>query len=248
MTVHSEHRDGVTILTIDRPERRNALDPPTMRELTAGLRAAAADRTVRCVVLTGKAPAFCAGLDLAAAAAGELPDPADNPQRLLGPEFPVPVVAAVDGPAVGGGFELALACELRVASPRAWFGLPEVTRGLVPTDTGVELTRVLPGAVAFEVALAGGRLSAERAYALGLVSQLVADPVAAAGELGQRIAEGAPRAMAHCRDLLHRSPFERGTAWEQEKRDLAAQLLSGPEAAEGTAAFGARRPPRWGSR
>jgi enoyl-CoA hydratase len=248
MSVRVARHGPVTVLTIDRPRVRNALDPATMAALTAALTRAADEPTVRAVVLTGAGDrAFSAGLDLAAVADGGLPDESIRPVRLLRGGYPLPVLAAVNGPAVGGGFELALACDLRVAAEHAYFALPEVSRGIAATEGGTELPRRIPLAVALEIGLTADRLTAARAYELGLVNRVVPGPevLATTIALAERIASHSPAAVRATRALMRRCLEVDQSVLEREAAAATAALLAGPDAAEGVAAFLARRAPRW---
>src|SRR5246127_5319846 len=176
-------RDGhVEILTLNRPEQRNALSPTLLEELSAALADIKRDAGVRAVVLTGAGNrAFCAGMDLKAFAAGggvrDMAATAEFTEFTRG-KHAKPVVAAVNGAAVAGGFELVMACDLVVAAEHARFGLPEVKRGLFAAGGGgggVPLPARVPLAVALELGLTGDPIDAERAYQLGLVNRVVPD-------------------------------------------------------------------------
>ncbi|MEU4565408.1 enoyl-CoA hydratase-related protein [Micromonospora sp. NPDC023956] len=243
-----ERVDAVGVIRINRPQVRNALDPETLLAMTDALLGYDADPGVRAVVLTGTGElAFSAGMDLRAAAQGRLVDVARSPLTLLRGGYRKPVVAAVNGPAVGGGFELALACDLVVAAEHVYFALPEVGRGIAASEGGTDLPRRLPVAVALELGLTTEPLPAARAYQLGLVNVVApADEVLPrALALGARIAAHSPAAVQATKRLMHLS-------LDTRERDLAAanrlatlELLAGPDAAEGAAAFVARRAPRW---
>lgn len=164
--------DGVTTLTLCRPERHNALSMELRVELTKALKAITADPGAGCTIVTGAGASFCSGMDHT-----EFGGDAANRRRLLEVneaffaallEHPLPLLAAVNGPALGGGFALAALCDLRIAAPGAAFGFPEAKRG-IPPSLGSAL-RVLPPAAAHELVLTGDMLDAERAQALGLVS------------------------------------------------------------------------------
>lgn len=248
MSLQVEQRGAVTVLTIHRPQVRNALDSPTMAALTAALTVAAENPAVRAVVLTGAGDrAFSAGLDLSAVAEQGLPEVAIRPVRLLRADYPLPVLAAVNGPAVGGGFELALACDLRIAAEHAFFALPEVARGIAATEGGTELPRRIPLAVALEIGLTTDRLTAARAYALGLVNQVVPGPqvLATTLALAERIAVHSPAAVRATKALMRRCLEVSQSVLDHELTAATAALLAGPDAAEGAEAFLARRPPRW---
>ncbi|MEU2663698.1 enoyl-CoA hydratase-related protein [Micromonospora sp. NPDC007220] len=247
-TVVCERVGAVGVVRINRPQVRNALDPDTLLAMTDALLGYDADPGVRAVVLTGTGElSFSAGMDLRAAAEGRLVDVARSPLTLLRGGYRKPVIAAVNGPAVGGGFELALACDLVVAAEHAYFALPEVGRGIAASEGGTDLPRRLPIAVALELGLTAEPLPAARAHELGLVNAVVpADEVLPrALALGARIATHSPAAVLATKRLMHLS-------LDPRERDLAAanrlatlELLAGPDAAEGAAAFVARRAPRW---
>lgn len=194
--------DHVRTLTLHRPERRNALDAGLLGRLVTALRAADDDPDVRCVILTGTDPAFTAGLDLKAIAAGELrvggaADPDHNPWRALR-EVDVPVIGAVNGPAITGGLELALGCDFLVASVRAVFADTHARVGIHP---GGGLTLRLPRAVgirrAREMSLTGNFVGAEEAHRMGLVNHVVAhdELLPTATRLARDIADNDPRAV-----------------------------------------------------
>src|SRR3954447_3402810 len=177
MSVEVDRRGAVTIVTINRPERRNALDPATMSGIGRALSDAETDDTVRAVVLTGAGEkAFCAGMDLKAFAEGGItPETLPKPglDVLVERVYPKPVIAAVNGPALAGGFEIVLACDLVVAAEHATFGIPEVKRGLVAAGGATRLPRRIPLALALELGLTGEPVDAARAMALGLVNRVV---------------------------------------------------------------------------
>ncbi|WP_433087154.1 enoyl-CoA hydratase/isomerase family protein [Dactylosporangium sp. CA-052675] len=247
-TVVCERVDAVGVIRINRPHVRNALDPDTLLAMTDALLGYDADRGVRTVVLTGTGElSFSAGMDLRAAAEGRLVDVARTPLTLLRGGYRKPVIAAVNGPAVGGGFELALACDLVVAAEHAYFALPEVGRGIAASEGGTDLPRRLPLAVALELGLTTEPLTAARAHQLGLVNAVVpADEVLPrALELGARIATHSPAAVLATKRLMHLSLDPREGNLAAVNRLATLDLLAGPDAAEGAAAFVAKRPPRW---
>ncbi|MCW3843590.1 enoyl-CoA hydratase-related protein [Micromonospora yasonensis] len=248
MNVRRDRHGHVTVLTIDRPAVRNCLDHATLSALTAGLTEAATDPEVRAVVLTATGErAFSAGLDLKAVAAAGMPDPTTSPLHLLRDGYPLPVIAAVNGAAVGGGFELALACDLRVAAEHAYFALPEVSLGIAATEGGTELPQRIPLAVALEIGLGGEPLTAARAYELGLVNRVVpaAELRSAALALAGRIATHSPAAVRATKELMYRSFSADPAHLRAQNRAATVALLAGPDAAEGMAAFAEKRAPRW---
>lgn len=219
--------DGVTTLTLRRPERHNALSLELRAALTEALGAIAGDPGARCTIVTGAGASFCSGMDHT-----EFGGDAASRRRLLEVneaffsallDHPLPLLAAVNGPALGGGFALAALCDLRIAAPAAQFGFPETQRG-IPPSLGCAL-RVLPPAVAHELALTGRRLGAERAAALGLVSAVTdADRLLdAALEHAAEIAAIPPRATRTSVAWMRQGPWREQL--ERETALLRATLL-----------------------
>jgi enoyl-CoA hydratase len=205
----TERIGGVLVLTLNRPEVRNALNPELKDALAAAMRGADADPEVRAVVLTGAGPIFCAGMDLKAFAKG-----ADMSgfTWFYTEGIGKPVIAALNGSALAGGFELALACDLIVATEDAKVGIPEVRRGLFAAAGGTTLPARIPLAAALELGLTGDPITVSRAHQLGLVNRVVpADQVRAeAIALALRIAENAPLSAGGDRsDLPQRRRYGR---------------------------------------
>jgi enoyl-CoA hydratase len=252
----TETRGHVRVLTLDRPERRNALSTALQADLIEALLSCAEDPAVRAVVLTGNGPAFCAGFDLkeirAADRRGEpFRPPMDRPGRNLFEvvgETPVPVVAALTGHAVAGGFELALACDLRIAAPGIKLGLPEATIGMGANYGSVVLPKRLPMGVALELLLTGDPVRSEDLERWGLVNRVVPvdDVLPTALALAERIAANAPLSVRRMRE----------TALKGVDLPLAAALRLdvGPnpylseDRREGIAAYLEKRPPQWTGR
>ncbi|MFT4287938.1 enoyl-CoA hydratase-related protein [Nocardioides sp.] len=238
--------DGVLTLVLNRPGRRNAFDRALTDALSDALDELDDDPQHRVGVLAANGPVFSAGTDLH--------EPA-SPATPRGGEYGVirrsrrkPLIAAVEGPALGGGFEIVLACDLVVADTRVGFGLPEVARGVVASCGGLFRTpdRLAPN-LAAELVLTGDAISAERAAAVGLVN-LLCEPGgarAAAYALAARIIKNSPNAVtASLRALAEaRWPAE-GAGWPATRAAVAA-IEHHPERAEGIAAFFERRPPSW---
>lgn len=250
MTVLVEQHGAVTVVTINRPEARNALDAETMAGIGAAFTAAELDPEVRAVVLTGAGDrAFCAGMDLRAFASGGAIIDESRPglevftQRV----FPKPVIAAVNGAAVAGGFELVLACDLVVAAEHVKFGLPEVKRGLVAAGGGTRLPRRVPLAVALELGLTGETFGPERALALGLVNRVVpGDQVLTeALTLAQGIARNGPMALRVTKELMW---AEAQGAPAETIAKATREVFGSADAREGAQAFAEKREPVWQGR
>ncbi|MFH0180734.1 enoyl-CoA hydratase/isomerase family protein [Streptomyces cacaoi] len=246
-----ELRDRIAVLTLDRPERLNAVGSGTVDRLTRALNDIRDNDDVRALVVTGAGRAFSAGADL-----GEIESFTTPGQfrafvgRLteayaLLEDFPKPSVAAVHGFAFGGGLELALACDLRVAERGALLGLPEMKLGVLPGAGGTQrLPRLVPPAVAKQMILTGEPIDAERARELGLVNEL-AEPGAVletARALATRLAAGAPLALAAGKRLIDYGlgmDLEAAVAYE---RETVSVLFCTEDRAEGLKAFRERRP------
>ena len=251
-----EQRGAVMVLRMNRPEARNALSPELMGELGNGFAAAEADEGIRAVVLTGTGDrAFCAGMDLRAfAQGGSNPTPeqqAGMPTfgRFMSGELSIPIVAAAQATAVAGGFELLLNCDVAVASEDAKFGLPEVKRALFPAGGGVYLSTRIPLAVALEMGLTGDNITAERAYALGLVNAVVpADRVLdAAVELAERIARNGPLGLQATKELMRLAAINVDKAREKHA-EWQPKVFNSEDAKEGATAFIEKRDPVWRGR
>ena len=232
----TERTGNVLVLTLNRPEVRNALNPELKDRLIQRVRAADADPGVRAVVITGNGPVFCAGMDLKAFAKG-----ADfgGLAWLYKEGISKPVIGALNGPALAGGFELALACDLIIAAEDAKVGLPEVKRGLFAAGGGTTLSARIPLAIALEFGLTGEFMDARRAQELGLFNKVVpAENVKQeAIDLARKIAENAPLSVAVTKKLMRERRW--GTPEE------TAAVFRSSDAMEGARAFAERRSPVW---
>src|SRR4051794_27245965 len=208
--VRVEPEGDVLVVTIDRPEARNAVDTAVAEGLAGAVDRLDGDEGLRVGVLTGAGGTFCAGMDLKAFVAGERPFVGDRGFAGIVRRPPVkPLIAAVEGWALAGGFEVALACDLIAASREARFGIPEVKRGLVAAGGGLpRLPSRIPYHLAMELALTGDPIGAERAEAVGLVSRLTAPGEALPGalELAATIAANGPLAVAASKRILVEAP------------------------------------------
>jgi methylglutaconyl-CoA hydratase len=256
--VRVEQRGAVAVWTLDRPDRMNALSRDTLLALGKLSREAATNASVRAVVLTGAGDrAFCAGADLKERRSmtdDEVRSLLDLYRSELGPldRLPKPVVAAINGVALGGGLELALACDLRVASAGAVLGLPETSIAIIPGAGGTQrLPRIVGEGRAKEMILLARRLSAAEALAWGLVNRVTpsgASVVDDAIEWIRPIAEGAPLAQAAALEALDRgrdASLETGLLLEKVSYD---KTLASEDRREALAAFAAKRPPRFQGR
>jgi enoyl-CoA hydratase len=259
MPVQLRREGRVAIVVMDRPEARNAMNLEMTDQLDATYDQLAEDDETWAVVLTGAGDrAFCAGQDLSEvgmalqrAQSGEQRRPGGGFGGITRREFPKPLIAAVNGFALGGGFEICLACDLVVAEEHASFGLPEAKRGMFAGGGGlVRLARRVPMTLALEVAMTGEPLSAQRAYELGLVNRVVpsGQGVRAAVELAEVICRAAPLSVRLTKRVI-RSGVEQGEddLFALQAR-LGAELRQSEDYREGPRAFLEKRAPRWQGR
>lgn len=251
MSVRLEREGATALLLLDNPGKLNALTGAMLDALVAACEAVDRDRSCRALIVTGVGDrAFCAGADIAEWAALE---PFDFARRWVRrghrafdrlARLPVPTIAAINGHALGGGLELAAACDLRAMAPGATLGLPETGVGIVPGWSGTQrLARLVPPAILAEMALAGRRLTAERAAALGLVNAVSAAPLDWARAVAGEIARRGPRATEVAKAMLGAAAGEdRGAAIEALG---GAAIAASDDRAEGVAAFREKRPPRF---
>jgi enoyl-CoA hydratase len=249
MSVRTDARGGVLVITIDRPQARNAIDRATAEGIAAALDALDGDQDLQVGVLTGAGGYFSAGMDLKAFAAGERPHAGGRGFAGIVERPPAtPLIAAIEGFALAGGFEIALACDLIVAARGARLGIPEVTRSLVAAGGALlRLPARIPYHVAMELALTGDPISAERAHELGLVNRL-ADPGAAldaALELAAAIAANGPLALTATKRVLTEAPgWPAGEVWSRQA-EITGPAFGSDDAREGALAFAEKRPPVW---
>lgn len=245
----TEVRDGIAVITINRPEARNAVNGEVARGIAAATDAFDADSDVRVLVLTGAGGTFSAGMDLKGFLAGDAPVAADRGFGGIVRRPPVkPVIAAVEGYALAGGFELALACDLIVASEQAKFGLPEVRRGMVAGAGGLlRLPKRVPYHLAMEIALTGEHFPAARLHQAGLVSEIVAagETLQAARDLAGRVAQGGPLALAATKRIIVESAdWDSASAFDRQG-EIIAPVFTSADAREGAMAFAEKRQPNW---
>jgi enoyl-CoA hydratase len=247
--VLAEAADGVGVITINRPEARNAVNGAVARGIAAAIDDFDGRPEIRVLVLTGAGGTFSAGMDLKAFLAGDAPLADGRGFGGIAERPPVkPVIAAVEGYALAGGFELALSCDLIVASEAAIFGLPEVRRGLVAGAGGLlRLPNRIPYYLAMEIALTGERFPAARLHEAGLVNRLVpaGQALAEATELAARVALGAPLALAATKQVISRAAdWDSGEAFARQG-EIINPVFTSADAMEGAIAFAEKRPPVW---
>ncbi len=255
-------RDGhVCVLTINRPEARNAINGPVTDALGVALHEADADPEVRAIVVTGAGDkSFCAGADLKALSRGENIGPSDAAHQrwgfagMVSHPISTPIIAAVNGTALGGGTELVLASDLAVAADTATFGLPEVKRGLFAAAGGAfRIVDAVPKKVAMELLLTGRPITAEQALTYGLINQVVpsAEVRSAAVALASEIAANAPLAVQASKRLAQRivdgELVGDAALWAANTTELGIVFTS-RDAREGPRAFAEKRTPVWEAR
>ena len=247
--VLTEQRDRVLLITINRPDQRNAVNAAVANGIGAALDELDATPELSVGVLTGAGKGFCAGMDLKAFVAGEVPYAGDRGfAGITRRSAAKPLIAAIEGFAVAGGLEVALACDLIVAAKGAKLGIPEVKRSLVAAGGGLlRLPRVLPRGIAMELALTGDPITAERGYDLGLVNRLTepGEAVAGALELAAAIAGNGPLALTATKRVLNESvDWPESEYWERQG-EIVGPVAKSQDAREGAVAFAEKRAPVW---
>jgi enoyl-CoA hydratase len=247
--VVTEYADGVAVMTINRPAARNAVDLDVAKGLASAIDEFEARQDLAVGIITGAGGTFCAGMDLKAFARGERPS---LPGRGFGgiTERPPakPLIAAVEGWALAGGCELALAADLVVAARDAKFGLPEVKRGLVAAAGGLlRLPKVLPYQLAMEIALTGDPLTADLAHAHGLVNTLTepGEALAGARALAGRIAVNGPLAVRASKQVVSAAVRYTDEDAFDAQREIVAPVMNSADALEGARAFAEKRTQVW---
>jgi enoyl-CoA hydratase len=244
-----ERRGTVLVLTLNRPQAYNAFDRAQSVQLSEALDLLEEDGSLKAVVITGAEGRFCAGTDLKAAARNESVDvPPRGYYGMLRQPPAKPTICAVEGYALGGGWELTMAADLTVAAESAQFGLPEVKRGLIASGGALHrLPRRVPFHVAMDLLLTGRTIGAAEAARLGLVARVVAPGTAleAAVDLAGEIGDGGPRAVESTKRAVLRSlDLDEAAGWELVE-ELADRIRGSAEMEEGVAAFVEKRTPRW---
>ena len=250
MTVHFEIRDRVAVITLDRPEARNAVDHQLAVDLQSAIDKLEADDSLWVGVIAGAGPAFCAGADLKAVASGKADLATDRGgfAGIVRRERTKPIIAAVEGPALAGGFEIVLACDLVVAGSNARFGIPEVKRSLIANAGGlIRLPRAIPRNLAMEMALTGYPISAETAHHHGVVNRLVeaGGALDSAIALASEISANAPLAVRASRQVIIEGALLDDDEAFALSAEVASDVFRSKDFQEGPRAFIEKRAPNW---
>lgn len=248
-TVTTERDGPVWVITICRPEMRNAIDRATSEAIAQAMDDLDSDNTLSVGILTGAGSHFCSGMDLKAFLRGERVElPGRGLAGIIETPPRKPVIAAVEGYALAGGCEIALACDLMVAADNAQLGLPEVKRGLMAGSGGLmRLPQRIPRQIAMHYALTGDMMSAVEARQWGLVNQLTApgEALAAAKALAHKIASNAPLAVQVSKQVVADSVHWPADERFQRQNALLETIIHSNDAREGALAFSEKRPPVW---
>jgi enoyl-CoA hydratase len=247
----TERRDRILVITLNRPDARNAVNLAMAEGMSAALDELDSDDGLSVGVIAGEGKGFSSGMDLKAFASGERPWAERGFAGIVQKPAEKPLIAAIEGFAVAGGLEIALACDLIVAAKGAKLGVPEVKRGLVAAGGALrQLPRRLPGALAMELALTGETIDAERGAELGLVNRL-AEPGKAldtALELAEAVAANAPLALRASKTVLRQQYSWDDDAFWQKQGEITGPVFTSEDAIEGATAFSEKRDPDWKGR
>lgn len=244
-----EKLGAAIVITINRPERRNAVNRLVSEIIVDAIDQLEGDSDLRVGIITGAGGHFCSGMDLKDFVDGGRPEIEGRGFAGITERPPAkPLIAAVEGFALAGGCELALACDLIVAAHGAWFGLPEVCRGLVAGSGGlVRLAQRIPSGIALEFALTGDRFSALDAHRWGLVNRVTPDgeALAEAHNLARQIAANAPLSVVASKRIMREARDWNGEEVWERQRPLAEAVINSLDAQEGASAFAEKRQPVW---
>jgi enoyl-CoA hydratase len=246
--VLTDVQDNVLIITINRPEARNAVNRAVAEAIGDAMDRLDADNAINAAILTGAGGTFCSGMDLKAFLKGELPLVKGKGFAGFVEAPPAkPLIGAVDGYALAGGMELAIACDLLVANVDAQFGIPEVKRGLAAAGGGLlSLPSMIGTRMAKELALTGDFISAQRAYEIGFVNRLTEGAaIEAALELARKVAANGPLALICSKQIIDQRPDWNSQNMWQKQSEIAGKVMASNDAREGAAAFAQKRKPNW---
>jgi enoyl-CoA hydratase len=246
--VLTQTQDGVLIITINRPEAKNAVNRAVAEGIAAAMEQLDSDQALNAGIITGAGGTFCSGMDLKAFLKGELPS-------IKGKGFAgfveappkKPLIGAVDGYALAGGMEIATACDLLVANSKAQFGIPEVKRSLVAAGGGLlSLPSIMGKRMAMELALTGDFISAQRAYEVGFVNRITDGPaIDAALELASSVAANGPLALIATKRILNERPDWSSSEMWGKQSEICDPVFASKDAREGPLAFAEKRKPNW---
>ena len=241
--------DGIMTVTLNRPKAKNAANRAVAEGVAAAMDELDSNDNIHVAILTGAGGTFCAGMDLKAFVSGEMPMVEGRGFAGLTESTPrKPLIGAIEGYALAGGLELAISCDLLVTADDAKFGIPEVKRGLAAAAGGlIRLPRQIPSRLAMELAITGDFISAERAYEIGLVNQVVPSGTAleAAKALAARIVANGPLAVAISKQVIQESASWSEDEMWQKQQEIVMPVFGSEDAMEGSIAFAEKRAPNW---
>ena len=253
-TIIFEKEGSVAILSLNRPDKRNAFNAQMVSELNTATELVSNDDSIRCVILTGKGLGFSAGADLKQVNERQEEGLSAFSERSLGsqyiPDLGVwkPIIAAIDGFCVAGGLELAMQCDIRIASKKSQFGLPEPRWGIMPAYGLHYLTRMMPLGDALKIMLTGERISSEDALRSGLIQEVVEDReevMETCLKIAEQIKTCSPLAIQAIKEIAYTGTYMSPENSQRFAKELSAKVLGSEDAKEGPLAFTERRTPKW---
>jgi enoyl-CoA hydratase len=246
--VLTDINDGVLIITINRPEAKNAVNKAVAEGVAAAMDQLDSDNSLNAGIITGAGGTFCSGMDLKAFLRGEFPSlPGKGFAGFVEAPPKKPLIGAVEGYALAGGMEIAIACDLLVANSQAQFGIPEVKRSLVAAAGGLlTLPAIIGKRMAMELALTGDFFSAQRAYEVGFVNRLTdGAAVDAALELAAKVAANGPLALIATKRIINERPDWNSENMWKNQAAISGSVFASADAREGATAFAEKRKPNW---